>query len=198
MTEKEQKYYERIKSHFIGQKIKEVYYEELDYGSDCEYWELSDEIHSVDMNVILKLENHQLLQIKWDNEFYPYGVGFANISKITVKKGFKIINVSNHSNWKRFIGKTIYGINIFWDTSESAPVCSYGKQVFKKEKSITKLPQTWEFNIENTKVWIATLEIYDEKRIIFWADHLSVFFSKRAQEKIQLLQNTHSQHYITL
>ena len=63
MTEKEQEYYERIKSSFIGQTIKEVYYEELDYDTDSEFWEMSNEIHSVDMNVIFRLDNDQLLQI---------------------------------------------------------------------------------------------------------------------------------------
>lgn len=63
-------YINSISSSFIGQKIKEVFYEELNYES--EYWNYSNNIHSVDMNVILQIENGKLLQIKWDNEFYCY------------------------------------------------------------------------------------------------------------------------------
>ena len=37
MTEKEHKYHQKIKSHFIGQKVTEVYYKELDYETDSEF-----------------------------------------------------------------------------------------------------------------------------------------------------------------
>lgn len=196
MTEKEQKYYERIKSSFIGQTIKEVYYEELDYGTDSEFWEMSDEIHSVDMNVIFRLENDQLLQIKWDNEFYCYGVGFENLPEIIKREGFKTINVSNNSNWKKIIDKKISGIKVLWDISEGVTTTYSEGSIIKKEKRITKLPQTWELNVENEKFWISALEIDDEKRTNFWADHLSVIFTTSEQEKWQLIEKASTQHCI--
>ena len=196
MTEKEQEYYERIKSSFIGQTIKEVYYEELDYDTDSEFWEMSNEIHSVDMNVIFRLDNDQLLQIKWDNEFYCYGVGFENLPEIIKREGFKTINVSNNSNWKKFIDKTISGIKVLWDISEGVTENYSGNRIIKKVKSTTKLPQTWELNFENEKVWISALEIDNEKRANFWADHLSVIFTNREQEKYQLIEKASTQHGI--
>ena len=99
MTEKEKKYYDRIKTNLIGQKIKEVFYEELNYETELEYWEYSNEIHSVDMNVIFQLENGQIIQIKWDNEFYCYGIGFETLNGITNRDGFKTIRVTENPNW---------------------------------------------------------------------------------------------------
>jgi hypothetical protein len=196
MTEKEQKYYERIKSSFIGQTIKEVYYEELVYDSDSEFWEISDEIHSVDMNVIFRLDNDQLLQIKWDNEFYCYGIGFETLPEIIKREGFKTINVSNHSNWKKIIDKTINGIKVLWDISEGLTTTYSGNRIIKKEYSITKLPQTWELDFDNEKIWISALEIDDEKRANFWADHLSVIFTNSEQEKYKLIEKASTQQYI--
>ena len=196
MTEKEQKYYERIKSSFIGKTIKEVYYEELDYDTDSEFWEMSDEIHSVDMNVIFKLDNDQLMQIKWDNEFYCYGIGFENLQEIIKREGFKTINVSNNSNWEKLIGKTICEIKVLWDISEGLTATYSGNKIIKKENSITKLPQTWELNLDNEKVWISALEIDDDKRTNFWADHLSVIFTTREQEKYKLIEKASTQQCI--
>ncbi|WP_299890692.1 hypothetical protein [uncultured Lacinutrix sp.] len=196
MTDKEQKYYKRIKSSFIGQTIKEVYYEELDYDTDSEFWEISDEIHSVDMNVIFRLDNDQLLQIKWDNEFYCYGIGFENLPEIIKREGFKTINVSNNSNWKKFIDKAISGIKVLWDISEGVTSTYSENRIIKKENSITKLPQTWELSFDNEKVWISALEIDGEKRANFWADHLSVIFTNHEQEKYQLIEKASTQHGI--
>ena len=196
MTDKEQKYYERIKSSFIGQTIKEVYYEELDYDTDSEFWEMSDEIHSVDMNVIFKLDNDQFMQIKWDNEFYCYGVGFENLQGIIKREGFKTINVSNNSNWEKLIGKTISEIKVLWDISEGLTANYSENKIIKKENSITKLPQTWELNLDNEKVWISALEIDDDKRTNFWADHLSVIFTTREQEKYKLIEKASTQQCI--
>ena len=196
MTEKEQKYYERIKSSFIGRTIKEVYYEELDYETNSEFWEMSDEIHSVDMNVIFRLDNDQLLQIKWDNEFYCYGIGFETLAEITKREGIKTIDVSNNLNWKKFIDKVISGIKVLWDISEGVNATYSGNRIIKKENSITKLPQTWELNFNNKKLWISALEIDDEKRTNFWADHLSVIFTKSEQEKYHPIEKASTQHGI--
>ena len=196
MTDKEQKYYERIKSSFIGQTIKEVYYEELDYDTDSEFWEMSDEIHSVDMNVIFKLDNDELVQIKWDNEFYCYGIGFENLQEIIKREGFKTINVSNNSNWEKLIGKTINEIKVLWDISKVVTATYSGNKIIKTENSITKLPQTWELNLDNEKVWISALEIDDDKRTNFCADHLSVIFTTCEQEKYKLIEKASTQQCI--
>ncbi|MEJ4087644.1 hypothetical protein [Galbibacter orientalis] len=102
MTEKESKYYDRIKKELVGQKVSEVYYEEINWETDdSEFWELSADIHSVDMNVIFLMDSGKLIQIMWDSEFYSYGVGFAIIDKLEKEKeGLKILNVSESKNWK--------------------------------------------------------------------------------------------------
>jgi hypothetical protein len=193
MTEKEKKYYDRIKSSLIGQKIKEVFYEELDYETELEYWEYSNEIHSIDMNVIFQLENGQIIQIKWDNEFYCYGIGFEILKGITKRDGFKTIDVTENPNWKNLIGKKISGINILWDISEGITTEYCGNRIVKSENTITKLPQSWEFKFENSKIWISALEIKDGETDSFWADHLSVFFTNNGQEKHELIKNASTQ-----
>lgn len=71
------------------------------------------------MNVIFKFGNARLLQLKWDNEFYCYGIGFEEIEKLHQREGFNTINVSQNLNWKSLIGKTITSVDIYWDRSES-------------------------------------------------------------------------------
>lgn len=186
MTEKEKKYYNSIESEFIGQKIKKVYYEEINYEIDKpNFSELTaSDIHSVDMNVILEMENGKLIQILWDNEFYCYGVGFTIIEKINeTQKEFKTWDVTENSNWKKLIGREISEIRVLWD---------------KSENTIKKLPQTWELSFEGNKIWIATLEIRENQSDnIYWANHLSIFFSKKGEEKYKLCENASSQYCIS-
>ncbi|TCI93798.1 hypothetical protein [Tenacibaculum sp. M341] len=199
MTEKESKYYERIKSELIGQKICEVYYEEVNWETDeSEFWEFSTDIHSVDMNVIFRLENGKLIQIFWDNEFYSYDVGFTIIDKLEKKKeGFKTFNVSENKNWKKLIGEKISGIRVLWDISEGITTEYENDRIVKSENTVIKLPQTWEFSFGKNKIWIATLEIKeDESDNYYWADHLTIIFSNEVQEKYKLSENTGSQYYI--
>lgn len=96
--QKEEEYIESIDSNFVGRKIKKVFYEEINYEIDSEFWEHSQNIHSIDMNVIFQLDNGKLLQIKWDNEFRCYGIGFEELSEIRFREGFKTINVTANQN----------------------------------------------------------------------------------------------------
>ena len=187
MTEKERKYYHRIESTLIGQKVKQVYYKEINWEKDnSSFWEFSKDIHSVDMNIIFQLENGKLIQIMWDNEFYSYGVGLTILKKLEdEKEGFKTFNVSENPNWEKLIGKEISGIRILWSI-----INEYKKyQVIRTEKTITKLPQTWELSFNQDKVWIAALEINkNELDNYYLADHLSIFFSKKDEEKYNLCE----------
>ena len=112
MSNKELKYYHRINSTFIGRKIIEVYYEELNYETNSEYWEYSTDIHSVDMNVIFRLDNNELIQIIWDNEFYCYGIGFEKLTVINKRERIKTISLTENPNWKKLINKKITEINV--------------------------------------------------------------------------------------
>jgi hypothetical protein len=199
MTEKERKYYNRIETELIGQKVAEVYYEEINYETDnSNFWELASDIHSVDMNIILQMESGKLIQIFWDNEFYCYGIGFTVLDKLKKgKEGIKISNVTKNTNWKKLIGKEISGIRILWDISEGITTEYEKNRIVKSENTITKLPQTWELSFDENKVWIATLEIREnESDNYYWADHLSIFFSKKGEEKYKLCKNASSQHSI--
>ncbi len=196
MTKKEKKYYDRIKTNLIGKTIKEVFYEELNYETELEYWEYSNEIHSVDMNVILQLENGQIIQIKWDNEFYCYGIGFEILKEITNKDGIKKIKVTKNLNWKKLIGKQILGINVLWDISEGITTEYSGNRIVKSENTVIKIPQSWEFEFEGLKIWISALEIKENETGNFWADHLSIFFTNKAQERYELVKKASTQHRV--
>ena len=67
---------------------------------------------------------------------------------------------------EKIIDKTISGIKVLWDISEGVTATYSGNKIVKKEKSITKLPQTWELNFDNEKIWISALEVDDKKRTI--------------------------------
>ncbi|WP_298902632.1 hypothetical protein [uncultured Psychroserpens sp.] len=199
MTEKERKYYDRIKNELMGQKISGVYYQEINWETDdSEFWSFSADIHSVDMSVIFRLENGKLIQILWDSEFYSYGVGFAVIDKLDEEKeGFKILNVSKSENWKKLIGEKISGIGVLWDISSGITIEYKDNQVINCKNAVIKLPQTWELTFGKNKVWIATFEITeDESDNYYWADHLTILFSNEAQKKYKLSENVSSKHYI--
>ena len=153
------------------------------------------------MNVIFQLENSQIIQIKWDNEFNCYGIGLENLKEITKRKGIKTIRVTENINWKKLIGKRISGINILWEINEGTITEINSKWIFKFTKTInvtSKLPQSWEIKFENSIIWISALEIKDEETEFFCADHLSVFFTNNGQEKYELIKKASTQHSIKL
>lgn len=179
ILQKEIDYINRTNSSFIGQKIKEVFYEELNYESEPECWNYSNNIHSVDMNVLLQIENGKLLQIKWDDEFYCYGIGFAEILEMKIRDGINTINVSENSNWKSLIGKTITSIDIYWDESENQEYqTKLGIMLPKGKKQQFKLPLSWKLNFLNEYVFISAFEVDEDGNNYYWADHLTLFFKE--------------------
>ncbi|UKM66584.1 hypothetical protein GSB9_03174 [Flavobacteriaceae bacterium GSB9] len=198
MTDKELKYYDRINSTFIGRKIIEVFYQELDYETDSEYWEHSSDLHSVDMNVIFRLDNNELIQIKWDNEFYCYGIGFDKLTELKKKEGFKTISLTDNLNWKKLKEKKITEIVVLWDESYSQEVEKVNNEfVTKGEKKPIKLPQTWQIEFGNEKIWISALEIKENKKDnYYWADHLTIIFTDKEQENYKLIKNASTQHRV--
>lgn len=198
MTEKEIKHYERINSTFLGRKIVEVYYEELDYHTDSEFWEHSTDIHSIDMNVIFRLDNDDLIQIKWDNEFYCYGIGFEKLTELNIREGFKTIALTHNLKWKLLAHKSITDIIVLWDESYSQEVeCVNNEFVAKGKKTPFKLPQTWQIEFGNEKIWISALEIKENEPNYYWADHLTVFFMNDGQKQYKLVKNASTQQPVS-
>ncbi|CAM3881877.1 MULTISPECIES: hypothetical protein [Flavobacterium] len=196
MTTKEINYYERIASSLIGQKIVEIYYEEINQDPILEFWEYSSEIHSIDMNVIFKLDNGKIIQIKWNNEFYCYGVGFEVLEKIELKNDiFKTINVTNHVNWKNILNKKITEVSVFWETINRLVDGSLSDEILNNPL-LNKLPQTWEIKVENEKIWISTLEIRREETVLYWADHLTILFSEKSQQKFKLIELANKKYIV--
>lgn len=186
---KERNYIQRIDSNFIGQKIAEIFYEEINYESDVEYWNYSDNIHSVDMNVIFKFDNGKLLQIKWDNEFYCYGIGFEEIDTLIKREGFKTVNVTQNSNWKSLIGKIITSVDIYWDKSESQEYQEmFGLMIPKGKKEKIKLPLSWKLNFQNEFLFISAFEIEHDGNNYYWVDNLTLFFKDDDFKRYKLNQ----------
>ncbi|MGV0921334.1 hypothetical protein ACTS94_13380 [Empedobacter falsenii] len=189
MTEKQINYLNKINSIFVGQKIKNVHYEVILY-EDQEYWEFSNEIHSVDMNVIFELDNNKFFKVLWDNEFECYGIGVYEINELKPADSFKLIKVSDNINWKSKIGKKITSINVFWDELESQnlkKVLNYLIPFGKKTK--TNLPTTWNIMIETESIWISSLEIYSNDKIFHFTDHLTIMFNEKDLITYSVLPN---------
>ena len=198
MIETKHKYYDRIRNNLIGRKIKEVFYQEINYNESAEYWNFAPMIHSVDMNVIIKLDNDKIIQIKWDNEFYCYGIGLENIDKIDNQEGFKTINLTLNSAWINLIDKEITGIKVLWDIDEHAKeqTMDKGRVISTREFSI-HVPQTWEIEFESDKkIWISALEIMENGDAHYWDDHLTLFFDNNGQEKYELIKKASAQHMV--
>jgi len=186
MITKEINYYERIVSNLIGQKIVEIYYEEINYDSIIEFWEYSSEIHSIDMNVIFVLDNGKIIQIKWDNEFYCYGIGFEVLEKIELRNDIiKTINVTNQVNWKNILNKKIIEVSVFWETVSF--IDSNLSDEILNNTLLNRLPQSWEVEVEDEKLWVSTLEIKEEGDY-YCADHLTIFFSEKSYQKFKLIE----------
>lgn len=198
MTEKKDLYHAKIRNSQIGRKIKDVFYQVIKYDNDTEYWNLDSMIHSVDINVIFKLDNGKFIQIKWDNEFYSYGVGLENLDEGVKQLGLKTINLNSNSLWTNIINKEITEISVLWDIDDHAKETTFDKckAVSTREFSI-HVPQTWEiqFNFDN-KLWISALEIKQNENPNFWADHLTLFFDNNGQEKYQLIKTASIQHTV--
>ena len=192
---KEERYSNNIKSLLLENKISQVFYEELDYETDSEFWEYSNHIHSIDMNIILLLDNGELVQIKWDNEFYPYGLGLEKINQLNYRKGIKTIDVSSNHNWNNLLNNKIKKINVLWDSCKTTrtEIKKIGFIKYTKRKTIEiRLPQSWEIEFENSKLWISAIEITNENTRNFWADHLSVFFKREDALNFGISKNSDS------
>ena len=68
--------------------------------------------------------------------------------------------------------------------------------VTKGEKKKIKLPQTWQIEFGNEKIWISALEIKEDGTDSYWADHLSIIFTNNEQEKYKLIKNASTQHRV--
>lgn len=184
---KESAYLKRIQTNFIGQQVIAVYYEEINYEMDVDYWHLFQDIHSVDMSLILKLQSGKFLQIIWDNEFSCYGIGFQEIEKLNQREGFKITEVSQEENWKSLVGETITSIDMYWDKGESQEFSSYlGGIITKRKTKQFKLPLTWKLNFQFKHVYISAFEISENGEHYYGADHLTVFFKAEDVKKYQV------------
>ena len=183
MTDKEHKYYTAIKDLVIGRRIKDVYYEELDYQNDLEYWELSPDTHSIDLNIIIQFDNQDFVQIKWDNAFHCYGIGLERLEELNYRESIKTIKLSANKNWSALIDQEVTEVNVLWDLQDTRE--HHFINLLKKTKKLTSiLPQTWEVKFSNDHtIWISALEIRENEEPSYWADHLTVFFTDQGQEK---------------
>lgn len=187
----ENQYIDKVNSNFVGRKIERIFYEEIGFELDPETWEFSKNIHSIDMNVIFQLDNGKLLQIKWDNEFRCYGVGFEELQALIFREGFKIIDVTANQNWLNIINRKISSVEIYWDKIESREYHSFlGIYIPKGRNKITRLPMTWRINTQEESLWIAAFEITKSENNYYTADHLTVLFKEEDVEKYSLMDKS--------
>lgn len=69
----------------------DVFHKELEYKTNLKHWEFLKNVDSVDRNIISRFNNNDLIQIKWNAEFYSYGIGFEHFSDIVEEKDLSLI-----------------------------------------------------------------------------------------------------------
>lgn len=173
----ESEFYNNIRTSLIGKRISHVQYQELDYEDNLEYWEFSQSIHSVNMNVILTLHDKSIVQFNWDYYFDFYGVGIKLLESIDKREGLKTVSILSQ-HWKQVFNIPIKDVFVYWSESDSET------QYFENDKLVNvvpekiRLPQTLELQFENDEsIFITAIEI-KPRDVIYWSDHLTVLFDK--------------------
>jgi hypothetical protein len=185
MNKSELSYYTRIYDSLIGKLISNIFYEELDYQDSLEHWKFSDDVHSVDMNVILQLSDKSIIQLQWDHEFYSYGIGCKPLVIIENRENIKTVSISEKP-WMAFLNSPIKDIIVYWSESESLTQEYENYKLVNIIPETIKLPQTWELQFEdNASIYLTAMEILPE-RISYWADHLTVLFNNADVKKYLL------------
>ncbi|ALM50261.1 hypothetical protein AMR72_16030 [Flavobacterium psychrophilum] len=185
MKYNKEQYYRNIKEQLIGATIAEVYYEIVYLDEEAseeaigvstafsEWWELSRNIHSIDMNIIFKLDNGRLVQILWDYNFDYYGLGIEVREELNYQKAYKLINVTDNDNVSKIIGNKIKDILVSWDPGPTP--LGIGE---------ADIPLVWQIVFEEPfDMWIAAFELRDDNHPLYYMDHLTVFFDRNDLER---------------
>lgn len=186
----EEQYYQGIKNHLLGTSIVEVYYEVLNSYDELdtyEDWELSDYIHSVEMNIIFKLDNGKLIQLFWDNTFHCYNVGIEVLLNFVERETIRLINVSENDNFLKLTRNKIIDVVIYWNEIEVSDLVESNGFFVAKQKECKRVPVVWQIKFENNiDIWIATFEITNIHELYYGADHLTIFFNEEDVRKYKL------------
>ena len=101
----------------IGCTVQKVQYAEIDYYPDSPqpcYKTAYPEIDSIDFSVSLFTSGNNEIEIFWDDDFYPYGVGIR-IDEKSAFNGNRKWDVSHEQMWEDCIGQRIIEVIIYWD-----------------------------------------------------------------------------------
>jgi len=188
MKYNKEQYYRNLKEQLIGATIAEVYYEIVYVTEEpfqetigastafSEWWQLSQNIQSVDMNIIFKLDNGRLVQILWDCNFDYYGLGIEIREELNYQKAYKLINVTDNDNVSKIIGNKIKDILVSWDPGPTP--LGIGE---------ADIPLVWQIVFEEpVDMWIAAFELRDDNHPLYYMDHLTVFFNRNDLERYKL------------
>ena len=186
MNQKEFDYYGQIRNLLIGHQINDIYYDQNNYGSDTPHWELSNQIHTIDQHIVMEMSNGQHIRLQWDAEFYKYGVGLELLETIKVYPEHRRSRVKTNKRWRDLIRQNILEIKVHWDVSHD----------FTSKERI-QLPQSWEIVFENgVHIWIASMEIDEENRVNYWANHLTVFFDEPGAKRYGVLEHYQKEYVV--
>ena len=160
MTSQKQKYDLQL-SELIDQKIKEVYYWEIDYDTDSPEYDCGDS-HSLDFGVSFITETNEEFYIIWDKQYFQFDIKFSKGSfRSEMKEGTnpKIHDVSKHPLWVELINHPIKSAESIWDNQTKAP---------------REIVTTFD---NNKTVIFSCIEVRKDGTVFEFADHISVFFS---------------------
>ena len=114
----EQLNFEKFSRQLIGLTVLRVEYSEILYepANPKPYYPTQfTNLDSVDFSIFFHTDKDKLIEIYWDNIFYPSGIGIK-INEPSDFSGNIKWDVSGNDLWKKFIGTNISDINVTWET----------------------------------------------------------------------------------
>lgn len=166
----EEEYYNSLCGNLLGRKIEKAYYQQVSHRNKPEYWRLSEFYHSVEMNVVLLLDNKELVQINWGSEYGTCAVEFERLNQLSDHESLSTMMVPAGEAWDELIQQKITEIKVHLLSGASG-----------------FLPHALELNFENDEaVWIAAMEIEENSAPYYAADHLTVLFHQEFADKYRL------------
>lgn len=149
----------------IGNRIEQVFYWEIDYGSvgfD------KDDYHSLDFGISFITNNKTSYYIIWDSKCVQFDIKIVQgeiMDEFKDDSNIISYDVTNTIKWLSIINKEIIDINVKWYSDINAP-------------------QDILISFENTEqVIISSSEVWEDKKAKGMSDNIVIFFNTQVANK---------------
>jgi hypothetical protein len=171
----------RAKS-LIGKKIRQVTYDEIDYGDNRYHFFDDSRFDSIDLGIDLIFSDDSRIRIAWGDEFYPYGISLLSGSPDTT---IRMLDVTHNSRWEDVIGKEIINSQVSWSWSVTI---SSSEQKIDRPGIRHDYPQDLLIEFEHGgRIIISALEVRGDTPMGMM-DNLTVFDDVELAKRFKCLQ----------